>query len=156
MFLATAMELFGFDELTISEWALREGIVLDAIGHHDPADWSDDPRASAGRVGAQPRPALQLGRGPRPPRGAASRCDLFDHTAALHGLGDDDRELLEYAALLHDIGEHVSHEGHHRHAAYLVRTAGCAASTPRRCWPWRRWPGTTGESPSRATSRSAR
>ena len=30
MFLATAMELFDFDELTISEWALREGIVLDA------------------------------------------------------------------------------------------------------------------------------
>ena len=35
----------SFDELTISEWALREGIVLDAIGRHDPADWSDDPRA---------------------------------------------------------------------------------------------------------------
>ena len=31
--------------MTISEWALREGIVLDAIGRHDPDDWSDDPRA---------------------------------------------------------------------------------------------------------------
>src|SRR6478609_5115227 len=45
MLLATAMELFDFDRLTISEWALREGIVLDAVGRHDPADWSDDPRA---------------------------------------------------------------------------------------------------------------
>src|SRR5918994_2277507 len=44
-FLATAMEVFDFDEMTISEWALREGILLDAIGHHDPADWTDDPRA---------------------------------------------------------------------------------------------------------------
>ena len=31
MVLATAMEQFGFDQLTISEWALREGIVLDAV-----------------------------------------------------------------------------------------------------------------------------
>ena len=45
MLLATAMELFDMDSLTISEWALREGIVLDAVRRHDPADWSDDPRA---------------------------------------------------------------------------------------------------------------
>ena len=43
--LAAAMDLFGFDAMTVSEWALREGIVLDVIGRHDPADWSDDPRA---------------------------------------------------------------------------------------------------------------
>ena len=45
LLLATAMELFGFDEMTVSEWALREGIVLDVIGQHDPDDWSEDPRA---------------------------------------------------------------------------------------------------------------
>ena len=31
--------------------------------------------------------------------------------------------MLEYAALLHDIGQHVSRKGHHRHAAYLVEHA---------------------------------
>jgi exopolyphosphatase/guanosine-5'-triphosphate,3'-diphosphate pyrophosphatase len=45
VFLLTAMELFGFEEMTVGEWALREGIVLDAIGHHDAAEWSGDPRA---------------------------------------------------------------------------------------------------------------
>ena len=45
---------------------------------------------------------------------------LFDQTTDLHGLGVVDRELLEYAALLHDIGEHVAAQGHHRHGAYLV------------------------------------
>jgi nitrate/nitrite-specific signal transduction histidine kinase len=39
------MDVFGFDRITISDWALREGIILDAVGHHDPDDWSDDPRA---------------------------------------------------------------------------------------------------------------
>jgi exopolyphosphatase/guanosine-5'-triphosphate,3'-diphosphate pyrophosphatase len=46
--------------------------------------------------------------------------ELFDQTRELHGMDDTDRELLEYAAFLHDIGEHVSHDGHDRHAAYLV------------------------------------
>ncbi|MCU1458325.1 MAG: exopolyphosphatase [Actinomycetia bacterium] len=118
-FLASSMDCFGFDELTISEWALREGLLLDVIGQHDPADWSDDPRAIR-------RSSVQ---------GLARRCswpedhsrhvarlalEFFDQSAELHGMGPVDREILEYAALLHDIGEHVSTDGHHRHAAYLV------------------------------------
>ena len=43
--MSVALELFEVEELTVSEWALREGMVLDAIGRHDPADWSDDPFA---------------------------------------------------------------------------------------------------------------
>jgi exopolyphosphatase/guanosine-5'-triphosphate,3'-diphosphate pyrophosphatase len=119
LFLASAMECFGFETMTISEWALREGLLLDVIGRHDPADWSDDPRAIR-------RSSVQ---------GLARRCswpedhsrhvarlalELFDQSTQLHGLGPVDREILEYAALLHDIGEHVSTDGHHRHAAYLV------------------------------------
>jgi exopolyphosphatase/guanosine-5'-triphosphate,3'-diphosphate pyrophosphatase len=120
MLLATAMDEFGFDQLTISEWALREGIVLDAVGHHDPSDWSDDPHAIRGhavlglarRCNWAERHARQV---------AKLSLELFDVTAALHGLDDDDRELLEFAALLHDIGEHVASSGHHKHGAYLVR-----------------------------------
>ena len=48
---------------------------------------------------------------------------LFDQTEPLHGLGARDREMLDFAALLHDIGQHVSRKGHHRHAAYLVEHA---------------------------------
>jgi exopolyphosphatase/guanosine-5'-triphosphate,3'-diphosphate pyrophosphatase len=120
MFLDTAMELFGFDELTVSEWALREGIVLDAIGHHDPADWTDDPRAirRASVLGLARRCDVAEGHSRQVARLAVQ---LFDQTAALHGLGPDDRELLEYAGLLHNIGQHVATEGHHKHAAYLIR-----------------------------------
>jgi exopolyphosphatase/guanosine-5'-triphosphate,3'-diphosphate pyrophosphatase len=45
---------------------------------------------------------------------------LFDQTVALHGFGDAERELLEHASLLHDIGAHVSNESHHKHTAYLI------------------------------------
>ena len=40
---------------------------------------------------------------------------LFDQTRGLHRLGDREREWLEYGALLHDIGVHISYEKHHRH-----------------------------------------
>jgi exopolyphosphatase/guanosine-5'-triphosphate,3'-diphosphate pyrophosphatase len=118
--LATVMEMFDLDELTISEWALREGIVLDAAGHHDPADWADDPHAIRG--------ASVLGLARRcnwsedhSRKVAALALELFDGTASVHDLGTEDRELLEFAALLHDIGEHVASSAHHKHGAYLVR-----------------------------------
>ena len=31
------------------------------------------------------------------------------------------RSLLEYAALLHDIGHHISYPGHHKHTYYLIK-----------------------------------
>jgi exopolyphosphatase/guanosine-5'-triphosphate,3'-diphosphate pyrophosphatase len=120
MVLATAMELFDLDQLTISEWALREGIVLDAVGRHDPDEWSDDPHAIRGSavVGLARRCNWAE---PHARQVAKLSLDLFDATAPVHGLGDADRELLEFAALLHDIGEHVASSGHHKHGAYLVR-----------------------------------
>ena len=29
-------------------------------------------------------------------------------------------ELVEYAALLHDVGHHIDHQNHHRHSYYLI------------------------------------
>lgn len=34
-----------------------------------------------------------------------------------------DRELLEYAALLHDVGYHINHSEHHIHSLYLIENA---------------------------------
>jgi len=120
MLLTTAMELFGLGELVGCEWAMREGIVLDAIGHHTQADWSGEPRnlrrESVDDLGRrcnwQERHARHVAR---------LAVDLFDGTAELHRLGHHERELLEHGALLHDIGEHVSVEGHDKHTAYLIQ-----------------------------------
>jgi exopolyphosphatase/guanosine-5'-triphosphate,3'-diphosphate pyrophosphatase len=119
-FLATAMELFGHDALTLSEWALREGIVIDAIGRHDRTDWSDDPRS------IRRSSVLRLCRDcnwdeVHSRQVARLAVDLFDQTGPLHELDPHDRELLELAGLVHDIGAHVSTESHHKHTAYLVQ-----------------------------------
>ena len=39
----------------------------------------------------------------------------------MHGLTDREREWLEYGALLHDVGVHISYERHHRHSYYLIK-----------------------------------
>jgi exopolyphosphatase/guanosine-5'-triphosphate,3'-diphosphate pyrophosphatase len=46
---------------------------------------------------------------------------LFDQTRAVHGLTDREREWLEYASLMHDIGGHISFAGHHKHSYYLIK-----------------------------------
>jgi exopolyphosphatase/guanosine-5'-triphosphate,3'-diphosphate pyrophosphatase len=105
--------------MVTSDWSLREGIVLDAV------------RATIPTTGPTTAGARRAGRGPRRRCGPTSNTrqvgrialSLFDQTRALHGLDAADREMLEYGALLHDIGQHVSRKGHHRHAAYLVEHA---------------------------------
>jgi exopolyphosphatase/guanosine-5'-triphosphate,3'-diphosphate pyrophosphatase len=121
MLLGTAMELFGFDELTVSEWALREGMVLDTIrGLHPveavPLGVVDIRRASvealARRCNWDEAHSRQV---------AGLALQIFDQTGRLHRLGAEDRELLEYAGLLHDIGEHVSVLAQHKHTSYLIQ-----------------------------------
>ena len=46
---------------------------------------------------------------------------LFDQLRPIHEMGADLRLVLEIAALLHDVGDAVSHKSHHRHGEYLIR-----------------------------------
>ncbi len=45
---------------------------------------------------------------------------IFDDTIHKHNLGDEERELLEAASLLHDVGYHISPEQHHHHSQYII------------------------------------
>jgi exopolyphosphatase/guanosine-5'-triphosphate,3'-diphosphate pyrophosphatase len=45
---------------------------------------------------------------------------LFDDLASVHRLGARERLLLVAGALLHDVGDFVRYDGHHKHGYYLV------------------------------------
>jgi exopolyphosphatase/guanosine-5'-triphosphate,3'-diphosphate pyrophosphatase len=121
MLLATAMELFGFDELTVSEWALREGMVLESLRSLHPVD-AAPPGAADIRRGSVEALGRRCSWDEAHARHVARLAlQIFDDSHRLHRLGDDDRELLEYAALLHDIGEHVSVLAQHKHTSYLIQ-----------------------------------
>jgi exopolyphosphatase/guanosine-5'-triphosphate,3'-diphosphate pyrophosphatase len=46
---------------------------------------------------------------------------LFDQSRNLHDLGDEDKLLLELAALLHDIGHFINTIDHHKHGYYILK-----------------------------------
>jgi exopolyphosphatase / guanosine-5'-triphosphate,3'-diphosphate pyrophosphatase len=50
---------------------------------------------------------------------------LFDSglKVGLHTLGSRERELLEYASFLHDIGSLISFNNHHLHSYYIIRNS---------------------------------
>ncbi|WP_022836350.1 Ppx/GppA phosphatase family protein [Salisaeta longa] len=54
---------------------------------------------------------------------AATAGLLFDVCAPLYAGPAADAELLEYAALLHDVGYHINHPDHHLHSHYLIQNA---------------------------------
>jgi exopolyphosphatase/guanosine-5'-triphosphate,3'-diphosphate pyrophosphatase len=111
----------GAEELTFSDYALREGVLLDTWRrvhggslHH----LSDLRRRSVLRL------ADQMDEDPAHSAHVARLAlDLFDATADRHGLGDDSREVLEAAALLANVGLFVSHAGHHKHSYYVIRNS---------------------------------
>ncbi len=119
--LDTVLAGLGADALTLCDFALREGLVLDYIkknGAHirTVERYPDVRRRSvielAERCRYVPPHALQVAR---------NALALFDATQPDHGLDAQAREWLEFAALLHDIGVHICYEGHHKHSQYLIQ-----------------------------------
>lgn len=126
--LLTVVAELGLDTLTVSEWGLREGVVLEALELHElPGATPESLRETAvrrlrERWHADDEHSEQV---------AALATSLFDQTARLHGLGATDRELLVHAARLHDIGAQVSLDDHHRHGAYLVANGHLRGFSPK-------------------------
>jgi exopolyphosphatase/guanosine-5'-triphosphate,3'-diphosphate pyrophosphatase len=119
--ISQVMREVGARELTVCDWAVREGIILDFIRRHGRDIADSDETADVRR-----RAVLHLGRrfdyeAAHAQQVARLAGLLFDQTRALHGLGARERTWLEEAALLHDLGNHVAHTSHHRHTYYLIR-----------------------------------
>jgi exopolyphosphatase/guanosine-5'-triphosphate,3'-diphosphate pyrophosphatase len=55
---------------------------------------------------------------------------LFDDLAPRHRMGPRDRILLHAAALLHDVGDFVRYEGHHKHSYYIIIHSELMGLTP--------------------------
>jgi exopolyphosphatase / guanosine-5'-triphosphate,3'-diphosphate pyrophosphatase len=111
----------GAPHLTACGWALREGVLLDlaGIGGRPTAAAAErDRRRSVEALAARFQGTNHHGR-----HVARLATVLFDATGGSLGLPPRTRELLEYAALLHDIGHAVNHDRHHHHSCYLVRGA---------------------------------
>ncbi len=110
-------------KMTVSDFALREGIVFDYIQNRQP---SLEPMRELGqlRFKSVTRLARQFGVEPSHSEHTLYLAMLlFDQLRPMHNMSSKERELLEYATVLHEIGLFVSHNQHHRHSYYLIRNS---------------------------------
>ncbi len=113
--LLEVMEALGIETLLVSERSLRDSLVLETPAGPRGGEERDARRASverlARRSGATDGHAARV-------RDLAVR--LFDSTHSLHQLTPLEREWLEHAAILHDVGLSISYQRHHHHSYYLI------------------------------------
>lgn len=121
-----ALELLGASAFELSDWGLREGLVLDTYGGTSISSGKKLRRSEVERV----RDAFSPDGRDHASLVARLAVEFFDATEAIHGLGAVDRDLLEFGALLHDIGRSLSVKGFHKHSAYLLEHAEMRGFSP--------------------------
>lgn len=121
--LETIMEELNIQEIRVSERGLRDGLPIDYLSrmeHTQPLELRS----------FRERSVFQLGRSCGFDEEHARHVVLLAHQLfdsafqlGLHKLGEWERELLEYAALLHDIGSFLSYNKHRENSYYFIRNA---------------------------------
>jgi exopolyphosphatase/guanosine-5'-triphosphate,3'-diphosphate pyrophosphatase len=115
------LKFTGKTHLILCDKAIREGVIYDFIQRHREGIQAErdipDVRkrnvlALARRCHSSETHALHV---------AKLAVRLFDGTRPLHGYGRREREWVEFAAILHDIGYLINPRQHHKHAYYLIK-----------------------------------
>ena len=119
--LEQVLRLAGASGITLSDYGVREGLVTDWLRRHDrelsTIEAAGDLRLRSvfgllGRFDPDGRHARHV---------AFLSLRLFDELRPWHELGVREREWLQYAGLLHDVGSAVGYDGHAQHSSYVIR-----------------------------------
>jgi exopolyphosphatase/guanosine-5'-triphosphate,3'-diphosphate pyrophosphatase len=113
-------------ELVVSSYGIREGLLLESAQVIPfPADPGE----------ARDRSVRELAErshyeAPHSKHVQTLALQLFDSLGQRIGCAPEDRGLLSDAALLHDIGYHISYEKHNKHSYHLIEHAELLGMTP--------------------------
>jgi exopolyphosphatase/guanosine-5'-triphosphate,3'-diphosphate pyrophosphatase len=119
--LEQAFAELGIETMTVSDFALREGVLLDALQRRD--------RTSIGHLrDLRYESVLHLAAIVPEEREHAERAtdlavELFDQTIEIHQIDRANEEYLEAAGLLANVGLCISHDRHHLHSYYVIRNS---------------------------------
>jgi exopolyphosphatase/guanosine-5'-triphosphate,3'-diphosphate pyrophosphatase len=113
------VEATGAKSITLSQYALREGIVFDTFNKMNGTEgWKHlttlrkrSIEALAEKYGYDREHTLFM-------RSMAKK--MFDGLKGEHGYGEKEWELLEAAVYLHDVGTMISADSHHKHSYYII------------------------------------
>jgi exopolyphosphatase/guanosine-5'-triphosphate,3'-diphosphate pyrophosphatase len=136
----------GATEITSCDWSLREGVILNYLRRRlekrkvtqikrvpslvvpGEQDTLSRPVTDDSTLDVRARSVLSVARRydydiAHSHHVARLATKIFDDTKELHQLSGQDRKLMQYAAILHDIGYHIGHNNHHRHGLYLIKNS---------------------------------
>jgi exopolyphosphatase / guanosine-5'-triphosphate,3'-diphosphate pyrophosphatase len=123
------MAFFSANFLTINERGIREGLILKALRKQNllpaaptPKNWREGILELARSCHNDEEHSRHVAR---------IALEIFAVLADSFGFGVKERQMLEGAALLHDIGYFISYKEHHKHSYHLVRHADLFGFTPR-------------------------
>jgi exopolyphosphatase/guanosine-5'-triphosphate,3'-diphosphate pyrophosphatase len=113
-------------ELVISGYGIREGILLEAAKVVPaPADPGEARERSVRELAERTHYEEQHSKHVQ-----KLALQIFDAVGQRLGCSAEDRKLLSDAALLHDIGYHISYDKHNKHSYHLIEHAELLGVTP--------------------------
>ena len=116
--LLACFKALHIDELLISPFALREGLLHDMLGrleHRDPRDKAV--KALMSRFAVDPAQVERVRR---------TALEIFDQLSPDQPISRSHRVLLTWATELHETGLALSHNSYQQHSAYLVEASDMA------------------------------
>jgi exopolyphosphatase/guanosine-5'-triphosphate,3'-diphosphate pyrophosphatase len=119
--LQACFQVLEIDSLKVSPYALREGVLHDLLGRLE----QKDPRDKTVEA-FMSRYSVDVGQAARVKQIALKACDKIADGMFLRPIH---RQLLAWAADLHETGLSVSHSQYHLHSGYLVEHSDMAGFT---------------------------
>lgn len=115
---------FSIKKMVVSEFALREGIIYDTI-----QKWGEKNNNVLHSLTNIRLKAIHSLFNTFPyekehvEKVSKLSLKIFDDLVNLHNFKDDEREFLEAASMLHEVGFGISHSSHHKHSYYIIRNS---------------------------------
>lgn len=130
LILKVLFEKLNIDRITVSASALREGIVIDALEEIQKKEALKEHSLSEieKKKNERLRSVIEFARTfdvdlKHSEQVKKISLQIFDELQTIHKLTDYHRELLEYAAILHDIGYYISPIKHHKHSYDIIKNS---------------------------------
>lgn len=121
--LTQLLSLSGVEEITLCDASLREGLIIDYLNRYFQRSV-----AFPEQEDLRHRTAAQMARRYNvdfEQKSHIARLALlvFDQLQDLHKLGTFERNMLEFASLLHSVGQYIDFEKYHKHSRYIILNA---------------------------------
>lgn len=116
----------GLTEVLVPQVRLRDGIIADLLPGSAGANYLNRQQLLAAARDISKRFGMSRAYAVNT---ASLAAQIFDQTECLHGFAARERALLEFAALVHDIGAYINVRMRNKHSYYIIQSLDIAGLT---------------------------